>query len=94
MWLDRVSNSRPLALESDELPTVLHGPATPFSYISNRYSNIPAGCRIKPCGNACDNCTAIPLFAVVVFAAVVVVTCELGVGVLACLGMLGWMDCV
>ena len=27
MWPDQVSNQGPLALESDELPTVLHGPA-------------------------------------------------------------------
>ena len=26
MWLDRVSNPRPLALESDALPTALRGP--------------------------------------------------------------------
>ena len=27
MWPDRVSNMGPLALESDALPTALHGPA-------------------------------------------------------------------
>ena len=27
MWLDRVSNPGPLAVESDALPTVLRGPA-------------------------------------------------------------------
>ena len=30
MWPDRVSKPGPQALESDELPTALHGPATFF----------------------------------------------------------------
>ena len=29
MWPDRVSNTRPLAHESDALPTALRGPASP-----------------------------------------------------------------
>ena len=31
MWLDRVSNPGPLALESDMLPTGLHGPVLLFN---------------------------------------------------------------
>ena len=36
MWLDQVSNSVPLALESDTLLTVPHGPAMHFNKIWTR----------------------------------------------------------
>ena len=48
---------------------------------------IPAGCIIKPWGKACDNWTAIPLFADDVFVVAVDVNCELGAGV-------GVLDCL
>ena len=66
----------------------------PYLELFTRSYDIPAGCIMKPCGNVCDNCTAIPLFAVDVFVVVVDVICELGVGVLDCLWKLGCNGCV
>ena len=40
MWLDRVSNPGPLALESDVLPTALLGPAVNHVTTSDRVSTL------------------------------------------------------
>ena len=49
MWSDRVSNPRPLALESGALPTALRGPAILEVYTTpNRAKQSQETCVCKP----------------------------------------------